>query len=88
LHFLHQREYKLKAKFEKANPENGFISEITLAELKFGVENSKKKKQNQAALGNFLKGITIIPICHALDLYAKEKARLRLRLTTLTYASV
>jgi len=75
--FYIKGQFDLKSKFEQANPNNCFISEITLAELKFGVENSQKKEQNQAALDNFLTGITIIPIFHSLDLYAKEKARLR-----------
>lgn len=64
-------------KFENADPDNCFISEITLAELKFGVENSEKKEKNQKALDNFLTGVKIVPIFHSLDLYAKEKARLR-----------
>jgi len=50
---------------------------MTLAELKFGVENSEKKEKNQKALDDFLTGVTVIPIFHAIDLYAKEKARLR-----------
>ena len=54
-----------------------FISEITLAELKFGVENSEKKEKNQKVLDYFLTGVKIIPIFHSLDLYAKEKAQLR-----------
>lgn len=70
-------KFDLNKKFEKADPDNCFISEITLAELKFGVENSEKKEKNQKALENFLTGITIVPIFHSLDLYAKEKARLR-----------
>ena len=70
-------KYELKKKFEKANPDNCFISEITLAELMFGVENSEKKEKNKKALDDFLSGIKIIPIFHSLDLYAKEKARLR-----------
>lgn len=70
-------KFDLNEKFEKADPENCFISEITLAELKFGVENSEKKEENQKALENFLSGIKVIPIFHSLDLYAKEKARLR-----------
>ena len=69
--------FDLKRKFEKADPDNCFISEITLAELKFGVENSEKKEKNQKALDNFLTGIKVVPIFHSLDLYAKEKARLR-----------
>jgi tRNA(fMet)-specific endonuclease VapC len=63
--------------FEKVNLDNCFISEITLAELKFGVENSERKEKNQIALDNFVTGIKVVPIFHSLDLYAKEKARLR-----------
>lgn len=70
-------KFELNKKFEKADPDNCFISEITLAELKFGVENSEKKEKNQKALDNFLTGVKIVPIFHSLDLYAKEKARLR-----------
>ena len=70
-------KFDLYAKFEKAGTENCYISEITLAELKFGVENSENREKNQKNLENFLTGVTILPIFHALDFYAKEKARLR-----------
>jgi tRNA(fMet)-specific endonuclease VapC len=50
---------------------------MTLAELMFGVENSEKKEKNQKALDSFLTGVKVIPIFHSLQLYAKEKARLR-----------
>ena len=69
--------YELKSKFEDVGPENCFISEITLAELKFGVAKSQAKKKNQHALENFLTGIQIIPIFPALDIYASEKACLQ-----------
>jgi len=69
--------YELKSKFEDVGPENCFISEITLAELKFGVAKSQAKKKNQQALENFLTGIQILPIFPALDIYASEKARLQ-----------
>ena len=68
-------KFDLKKKFEKVDPDNCFISEITLAELKFEVENSEKKEKK--ALDHFLTGIKIVPIFHSLDLYASEKARLR-----------
>ncbi len=70
-------QFELKTKFEKADPENCFISEITLAELMFGVENSEKKEKNKKTLDNFLTGVKIVPIFHSLELYTKEKARLR-----------
>ena len=75
--FYIKGKFDLIKKFEKVNPDNCFISEITLAELKFGVENSEIKEINQKALDYFLTGVKIVPIFHSLDLYAREKARLR-----------
>lgn len=72
-------KFGLKEKFRSVKKENRFISEITLAELKFGVYNSESPKKNQDALADFLTGVQIIPIFNALDLYASEKARLRKR---------
>ena len=70
-------KFNLKKKFEDAEIENCFISEITLAELKFGVENSEKKEKNEKTLNDILTGEKILPNFQSLDLYAKEKARLR-----------
>jgi tRNA(fMet)-specific endonuclease VapC len=70
-------KFDLNKKFDALPADALFISEITLAELKFGVENSEKPEKNQKALADFLTGVTVLPIFHALDLYAKEKARLR-----------
>ncbi len=64
-------------KFRNIEKENRFISEITLAELKFGVKNSQSQKKNQETLDNFLTGIQILPIINSLDLYAEEKVKLR-----------
>lgn len=70
-------KFDLETKFEKVTSDNCFISEMTLAELKFGVEKSDKPEKNKKALDNFLTGVQILPIFHSLDLYAKEKARLQ-----------
>lgn len=69
--------HNLKSKFKEVGPDNCFISEITLAELKFGVAKSNQKEKNQSVLENFLSGIQILPIFPALDIYAEEKARLQ-----------
>jgi tRNA(fMet)-specific endonuclease VapC len=70
-------KFALNKKFDQVSTDNCFISEITLAELKFGVENSEKPDRNRKALEDFLTDIKVLPIFHSLDLYAKEKARLR-----------
>ena len=61
-------KFDLEAKFYNVSTENCFISEMTLAELKFGVEKSEKKEKNKKALDNFLTGVQILPIFHSLDL--------------------
>ena len=70
-------KFDLENKFEGLSVDDCFISEITLAELKFGVENSEYPEKNRKALDNFLTGVQILPIFGALDNYAREKARLR-----------
>lgn len=52
------------------------ISEITLAELIFGVYRSNRIAQNRTVVDEFAKHITIIPISGVMDIYGQEKARL------------
>jgi tRNA(fMet)-specific endonuclease VapC len=70
-------KFELDKRFGKGDSESYCISEITLAELKFGVENSEKQEKNKKVLDDFLTGVTVLPIYHSIDLYAKEKSRLR-----------
>lgn len=69
--------HNLDKKILNIGIDNCFISEITIAELKFGVENSKQKEKNRKTIEKFINSIGIIPIISCLDVYAKEKARLR-----------
>lgn len=76
IHFL-GGEYDLNKKIKKVGEENCLVSEITIAELKFGAENSRDKEKNRKTIGDFVKKFSIIPIFNSLDTYATEKARLR-----------
>ena len=40
-------KYNLDEKFEDLTPENCYISEITLAELKFGIANGDKPEKTK-----------------------------------------
>ena len=57
--------------------ENCFISEITLAELKYGALFSQQPEKNTREVEGLLEFIRIVPITPAIDFYALEKARLR-----------
>lgn len=70
-------KFNLEAKIDKVGFENCVISEITIAELKYGVEKSTQKDKNRKVLEMFQTKFDVIPIFPALDIYAKEKARLK-----------
>ncbi len=50
-------KFNLSQRLERIATEDLFISEITLAELKFGVENSEHPAKNRQALTQFLAGV-------------------------------
>ena len=69
--------YQLDEKTTMAGKENCFISEMTVAELKYGVENSKTSYLMRPIIESFIPQFAIIPIYECLDIFASEKAKLR-----------
>jgi tRNA(fMet)-specific endonuclease VapC len=59
------------------------VSEIIIAELKYGVEKSTHKEKNKKTLEIFQSKFDVIPIFPALDIYAKENARLKIKVKIL-----
>ena len=76
IHFF-RGKFNLLSKFHEVGIENCAISEITLAELIFGAENSNNPYKNHAIIEQFTKQIKILPIYSSLHIYGKEKVRLR-----------
>ena len=70
-------QFEIKEKIENIGYDKFAISEITLAELIYGAEKSLKRDKNITVIENFSEKITIIPIFQSINIYAKEKARLR-----------
>jgi tRNA(fMet)-specific endonuclease VapC len=70
-------------KFDVANTllrkgyENCFVSEITVAELRYGAENSANPQKHHGLVDAFLQRISTIPIAESIPVYAKEKVRLQ-----------
>lgn len=70
-------QYSLDKKIQEVGEQNCFISEVTVAELKYGIENSKTPEILRTIVEAFVPKFSIVPIYNSLDIYAKEKARLR-----------
>ncbi|MEM1322893.1 MAG: type II toxin-antitoxin system VapC family toxin [Bacteroidota bacterium] len=56
---------------------NCYISEITLAELKYGAFSSSNPEKHLRQINQFVEMVKVLPITAAIDQFAKEKARLR-----------
>ena len=75
--YLLKGKFDIHKKIEAVGVNNCFISEITIAELKFGAENSEQKITNRKNNRSLQEKFKILPIYPALDVYAIEKAALR-----------
>jgi tRNA(fMet)-specific endonuclease VapC len=69
--------FHLRGKLNLDGRKYCYISEITLFELRFGAENSNNPKKHHELLNNLVKEFTILPIITCIDVYIKEKVRLR-----------
>ena len=64
-------------KIKSAGIQNCFISEVTLAELKYGAHCSNDPEKHLIKINVLLNDLAVIPISSCIDIYAQEKARLR-----------
>jgi tRNA(fMet)-specific endonuclease VapC len=69
--------YGLATRIHSIGLQNCKISEITVAELKYGAEKAPlEKERNRKTIEGFIENIDILPIASGLDVFAREKARL------------
>lgn len=73
-------KYRVDAQIDYVGLENCYISEVTVAELKYGSELGRQMGYHgrEEKLEDFLSCINVLPIIDVLDIFATEKARLRL----------
>jgi len=65
--------FDLSLKMEKVGLDNCFISQITVAELKYGALKSLRPAYQTELVTNFSSKVEILPILPTLDLYAQER---------------
>lgn len=74
--FYLRGQYGLVDRMESVGFGNCGISEITLAELRFGAEKSDRQEENHQAIDWFVSDLIIYPITNTIRRYAEEKAKL------------
>lgn len=75
--FFLRGKHDIRSRILKVNSDNCYISEVTVAELKYGVECSSSRSVNRAMLEEFLSYVNVIPFAQGIEAFAEEKSRLR-----------
>ncbi|MBA7573812.1 tRNA(fMet)-specific endonuclease VapC [subsurface metagenome] len=76
IYFL-KGKYGIRDKIREVGLDKCAISEITLAELYYGAEKSDYPDNNIKVINDFIDDITVLPIFNSIQIFGKEKARLR-----------
>jgi len=75
--FYLKGKYKMNNKIKSVGLENCFISELTIAELFYGVEKSENSERHLPDIEKVKEAFTILPIFNSFEKYASERYRLQ-----------
>ena len=74
--FLFWNKFNVKDKLNEIGCSNCYISDVTLAELKFGAYKSNQCERNLFIIKEFISEIGIVPFIEGIDIYSQDKAML------------
>ncbi len=75
--FLFRQKFEIAEKLVGIGASQCFVSEVTIAELKYGAYKSNRLKENLDLIDRFISKINIVPFAESVDFFAQEKNRLR-----------
>lgn len=75
--FLFREHCEVTQHLNRIGYERCFISDIVLAELRYGAYKSDFVEDNLKLIDDFVKKVRVLPFANSIDVYAKEKVRLK-----------
>lgn len=75
--FLFRNRFGIADKLNQIGMSCCYVSEVTIAELKYGAYKSNRKKENLTKVEQFITDINVVPFLDSIDFFAKEKVRLQ-----------
>lgn len=78
IYFL-KGKYGLKEKFDNIGFDNLYVSQITVAELKYGAEKSNYPDKNRKVIQKLSSRFKLIPIFNSLDILPRKRPDLKMR---------
>jgi len=75
--FAMRDKYGVNERLECLTPQQCYIADVTLMELRFGAYKSEKKIENLRIVDDFISKVKIIPFVDTIDAFCQEKLRLQ-----------
>jgi tRNA(fMet)-specific endonuclease VapC len=74
--FLFRNKFDIEKKLNQIGFSDCYVSEVTLAELRYGAYKSNRTEHNLDLIERFAEKVNIVPFAETIDFYANEKNRL------------
>ena len=74
--FLFRQKYGIAERLSELHPSQCYITEITIAELRYGAYKSNRIEENLQLIDELVAAVNVVPFTESIDIFAKEKVRL------------
>ena len=75
--FAMRDKYGINDRLESINPQQCYVTDVTVMELRFGAYKSEKKDENLRIVNDFLSKVKVVPFADTIDAFCQEKVRLQ-----------
>ena len=75
--FAMRDKYGVNERLERISPQQCFVADVTVMELRFGAYKSEKREENLRIVNDFLNKVKVVPFAAAIDDFCQEKLRLQ-----------
>lgn len=75
--FLFRQKYGIAEKLSMLSPSQCYISEVTIAELRYGAYKSNRTEENLQLVDELVSAVNVVPFAESIEFFAREKTRLR-----------
>ena len=75
--FAMRDKYSVNERLENITPQQCYVTDVTVMELRFGAYKSEKKDENLSIVNDFISKVNVVPFADTIDAFCQEKLRLQ-----------
>ena len=75
--FAMRDKFGVNERLESIDPQQCFVTDVTVMELRYGAYKSERKEENLHTVNDFISNVNTSPFAVAIDAFCQEKIRLQ-----------